>query len=136
MFFGRSWITGEQFEATSASSGVKAKLGLEPKLWGTQVALELSNVRGPLKCQLVAISRNGQNDTAMTWTVTPRVWPRLSCRTSAWISTTSSRPYRSRARTCSPRMVWPARVRSMSSRRLPLPPSGSIDCGSGDPVLS
>ena len=68
---GNLGITGEQFQATSPTSGVKAKLGLEPKLWGTQVALELSNVRGPLKCQLVAISRNGQNDTAMTWTVTP-----------------------------------------------------------------
>ncbi len=65
-------ISGEQFQSTNSTSGVKAKLGLQPKLWGTQVAMELSGVRGPLKCQLVAVSRDGQNDTAATWTVSPQ----------------------------------------------------------------
>lgn len=60
---------GEEFEGSNATTGVNAKLSLEQKAWGTQVALQLSNIKGPLKCQLVAVSKNGQNDTAMTWTV-------------------------------------------------------------------
>jgi hypothetical protein len=60
---------GEEFEGTNPTTGVNAKLGLEQKGWGTQVTLQLTNVKGPLKCQLVAVSKNGQNDTAMTWTV-------------------------------------------------------------------
>lgn len=62
-------ITGEQFEATNETTQTRAKVGLETRLWGTEVSLELSNVRGPLKCALVAVSKSGQNDTAMTWTV-------------------------------------------------------------------
>jgi len=63
-------INGEQFEGTNAANQVNVKLGLESKLWGTQVAMDLGNVRGPLKCQLVAVSKGGETDTAATWTVT------------------------------------------------------------------
>jgi hypothetical protein len=66
----RIGITGEQFEATDPTSGLSAKLGLEEKGWGTQVSLSLTKVQGPLKCQLVAISKkSGQTDTAMSWSV-------------------------------------------------------------------
>jgi hypothetical protein len=68
---GNLGINGEQFESTNPDTNVKATLGLEPKLWGTQVSLDLGNVRGPLKCQLVAVSKGGETDTAATWTVTP-----------------------------------------------------------------
>lgn len=68
---GNIGINGETFESTNPSNNVKATVGLEPKLWGTQVSMELGNVRGPLKCQLVAVSKGGQTDTAATWTVTP-----------------------------------------------------------------
>lgn len=68
---GNLGINGEQFESTNAANSVNVKVGLQPKLWGTQVAMELANVRGPLKCSLVAVSKAGQNDTAATWTVTP-----------------------------------------------------------------
>jgi hypothetical protein len=68
---GNIGINGEQFESTNSANDVNVKVGLEPKLWGTQVAMELANVRGPLKCSLVAVSKSGQNDTAATWTVSP-----------------------------------------------------------------
>lgn len=64
-------INGETFQNKNATTGVTAKVGLQPKLWGTQVALELSNVHGPLKCTLVAVGKNGQVDTAVSWTVNP-----------------------------------------------------------------
>ncbi|NUS72677.1 MAG: zf-HC2 domain-containing protein [Corynebacteriales bacterium] len=65
---------GERFSATSQSTGVEASLGIEKKGWGTQVAMELSNVRGPLVCQLVAVSDTGETDITMSWTVSPKGW--------------------------------------------------------------
>jgi len=64
-------INGEQFQGKNDATGVSAKLGLKENLWGTQVAMELSKVRGPLTCQLVAISKTGGVDPALSWTVTP-----------------------------------------------------------------
>jgi len=62
-------ISGEQFEGTNPTTGVNAKLGLESKVWGTQVDMELSRIRGPLNAILVAVSKSGTAATAMTWTV-------------------------------------------------------------------
>jgi hypothetical protein len=39
------------------------------KSWGTQVALRLSGLRGPLTCQLIAINEEGTRQTVSTWTV-------------------------------------------------------------------
>ncbi len=44
-------------------------VGLVAKAWGTQVTLDLSKVRGPLKCDLVAMSATGQTQVAMAWMV-------------------------------------------------------------------
>ncbi len=68
---GNLGITGEEFQGKNAATNASAKLGLERTLWGTKVSMVLSNVRGPLKCQLVAISKTGTIDPALSWTVTP-----------------------------------------------------------------
>ncbi|TKA10203.1 anti-sigma factor family protein [Actinacidiphila oryziradicis] len=57
------------YTATDATSGVQAKLGMVQKAWGTQVALQLSKVNGPLTCQLVAVGKDGTQQTVSTWNV-------------------------------------------------------------------
>jgi hypothetical protein len=66
-------ITGlvKRVEATDPVSGARAELALGDKGWGTQVQLKLTKVRGPLKCQLVAVGKDGQSVVAMTWAVPP-----------------------------------------------------------------
>ncbi len=60
----------EVFESTSATTGVNVKLGLSSAAWGTAVSLELSSVRGPLTCQLVALGPGG-SEVVSTWKVPP-----------------------------------------------------------------
>ncbi|MFD4322409.1 anti-sigma factor family protein [Streptomyces sp. NPDC058548] len=62
-------MTGELRTGRNTSTGVSAKVGMERKKWGTHVALELSGVRGPLSCALVAVSRTGSRKTVTSWLV-------------------------------------------------------------------
>lgn len=55
----------------NADTGVKAKVGVTGKKWGTDVALELSGVKGPLTCRLVAVGKDGSQQTVSTWSVSP-----------------------------------------------------------------
>ncbi len=51
------------------ADGVKGGLVLESKGWGTHAALELSGVKGPLECELVAVGKNGERRIMMGWAV-------------------------------------------------------------------
>jgi hypothetical protein len=62
-------ITGERFQATNASTGASGTVGLVDKGWGTQVSLELRGIRGPLRCHLEAVSRNGERSVVAGWRV-------------------------------------------------------------------
>lgn len=62
-------IIGQPHQATSAKTGVTGKVGLTSFAWGTQVTLDLAGVKGPLDCQLVAISRTGERRVIMGWLV-------------------------------------------------------------------
>ncbi len=55
--------------ATDAATHVSATVALAPKDWGTQAVLELKNVKGPLKCSLVLVAKNGQRVTMSSWSV-------------------------------------------------------------------
>ncbi|MFF7351894.1 MULTISPECIES: anti-sigma factor family protein [Streptomyces] len=55
--------------ATDPSSQVSATVGMAQKDWGTQAVLELKNVKGPLKCSLVLVAKNGQRVTMSSWSV-------------------------------------------------------------------
>ncbi|MFM9367006.1 anti-sigma factor family protein [Streptomyces sp. Da 82-17] len=55
--------------ATDRTTGVTATVGTEAKPWGTHAVLELKNVKGPLKCRLVAVGRDGAEETVTTWSV-------------------------------------------------------------------
>jgi anti-sigma factor RsiW len=62
-------ITGTQHSAADAATGVSGTVGLAATKWGTHVALKLSGVKGPLTCDLVAVSRTGQQQTVASWLV-------------------------------------------------------------------
>ncbi|WP_031076390.1 anti-sigma factor family protein [Streptomyces sp. NRRL S-118] len=55
--------------ATDATTKVAATVGLESKAWGTHTVLELKNVKGPLKCNLVAVSKTGEKEVVTSWAV-------------------------------------------------------------------
>ncbi|GAA2726334.1 MULTISPECIES: zf-HC2 domain-containing protein [Streptomyces] len=60
---------GDKKGAVDPATKVDATVSLQDKPWGTHVALKLGNVRGPLTCDLVAVGRDGQEQTVTTWAV-------------------------------------------------------------------
>jgi hypothetical protein len=62
-------ITGQRHSATDPGTGVAGTVGLVAKTWGTQVSLDLSKVRGPLECELVAVSKTGERRVVVGWLV-------------------------------------------------------------------
>ncbi|QNP63553.1 anti-sigma factor family protein [Streptomyces genisteinicus] len=59
----------EKVEGSDATTRVSAVVGLEKKGWGTHTVLELKNVKGPLKCSLVAVSTTGEEEVVTSWAV-------------------------------------------------------------------
>ncbi|MGW7055334.1 anti-sigma factor family protein [Streptomyces sp. NPDC054887] len=59
----------EKIVATDAATKVSATVGMEKKAWGTHTVLELKNVKGPLKCSLIAVSKDGEEETVTSWAV-------------------------------------------------------------------
>ncbi|MGA4841606.1 anti-sigma factor family protein [Streptomyces sp. G45] len=75
----------EKTSATDPKTRVTATVGTEKKAWGTHTVLELKNVRGPLKCSLIAVGKDGKRETVTTWSVpawgygikdSPKKWAR------------------------------------------------------------
>ena len=62
---------GETRRATDAKTGITGIIAMEHKGWGTHVALDLTRVRGPLTCRLVAVSRSGAVHVMTEWAVPP-----------------------------------------------------------------
>jgi hypothetical protein len=62
-------LTGQLHSATNPGTGVAGTVGLVAKAWGTQVTLDLSKVRGPAECELIAVSRTGERRVVMGWLV-------------------------------------------------------------------
>lgn len=60
---------GHKVEATDPETKVSATVGTAPKAWGTQAVLELKNVKGPLKCNLIAVSKTGEEEVVTSWAV-------------------------------------------------------------------
>ncbi|MDH6221223.1 hypothetical protein M2283_008565 [Streptomyces pseudovenezuelae] len=59
----------DKVSATDSSTRVQATVAMEKKDWGTWGVVELSNVKGPLKCSLIAVGKNGERETMSTWSV-------------------------------------------------------------------
>lgn len=66
-------MAGQQHSKTNPASGLTGTVGLVAKTWGTQVILELSRLQtnNPLKCQLVAVSKDGKTRVMVGWLVPP-----------------------------------------------------------------
>src|SRR5215472_7602839 len=62
-------VTGQLHTATDPATGVTGTVGLVPKTWGTQVTLDLAHVRGPVECQLIAVSKTGEQKVVTGWFV-------------------------------------------------------------------
>ena len=62
-------VAGVQRSATAPGTGINGTVGLVAKAWGTQVTLDLSKIRGPLECELVAVAKTGERRVVMGWFV-------------------------------------------------------------------
>jgi hypothetical protein len=62
-------MVGEQHSAVNPANGVSATIGLDQRSWGTHVAIELKGVHGPLKCDLVVVSKTGETQVVTNWIV-------------------------------------------------------------------
>ncbi|KFG71260.1 zf-HC2 domain-containing protein [Streptomyces mutabilis] len=58
--------------ATGERSGVWAQLSAEDETWGTGVELTVKDAAGPRPCRLVAVGRDGTEQTVTSWTVPGR----------------------------------------------------------------
>ncbi|MEE1802325.1 MULTISPECIES: zf-HC2 domain-containing protein [unclassified Streptomyces] len=54
---------------TDPVTGVSGTVAMEEKLYGTLMTLELKNVKGPLTCSLIAVSKTGEQEVVTTWSV-------------------------------------------------------------------
>lgn len=59
----------DKVSGTDAATQVTATVGMESKAWGTHAVLELRNVKGPEKCSLIAVGKNGERETVTSWSV-------------------------------------------------------------------
>jgi hypothetical protein len=62
-------VMTDKTEATDPSTKVNAVVAVEKKDWGTHAVLQLKNVKGPLKCSLIAVGKNGERETVTSWAV-------------------------------------------------------------------
>ncbi|MBK3568685.1 MULTISPECIES: anti-sigma factor [unclassified Streptomyces] len=59
----------DKVSATDKTTKVSATVAMSKKDWGTLGVVELSNVKGPLKCSLIAVGKNGERETMSSWSV-------------------------------------------------------------------
>ncbi|MET8827400.1 zf-HC2 domain-containing protein [Streptomyces sp. NPDC004610] len=59
----------DRASATDPTTEVSATVAMQEKAWGTDGVLELKNVKGPLKCSLIAVGENGERESMSTWSV-------------------------------------------------------------------
>ncbi|WP_262061098.1 anti-sigma factor family protein [Streptomyces sp. STR69] len=59
----------DKVSATDKTTKVSATVAMTKKDWGTLGVVELSNVKGPLKCSLIAVGKNGERETMSSWSV-------------------------------------------------------------------
>ena len=61
---------GQRMEATDPITGANAQLTVATTAWGSQIELSLGGVRGPLRCQLVAVGADASTTVVASWLVT------------------------------------------------------------------
>ena len=58
-----------KMEGTDPTTKVSAAVAMRDKMWGLDAVLRLANVKGPLNCSLIAVSKDGHEQTMTTWAV-------------------------------------------------------------------
>ncbi|MET7620071.1 zf-HC2 domain-containing protein [Streptomyces sp. NPDC005408] len=66
---GGSGPAGQRVEARDARTGVTASAALQDREWGTEVALHLTDLKGPRSCRLIAIGKDGIEHPVLSWSV-------------------------------------------------------------------
>jgi hypothetical protein len=59
----------DKVQGTDPDTKVTAAVAMEDKMWGLDAVLRLGNVKGPLDCSLIAVSKDGHEQTMVTWSV-------------------------------------------------------------------
>ncbi|MFH0520728.1 zf-HC2 domain-containing protein [Streptomyces sp. M41] len=59
--------TAQVVQATDARSGVWAQVSTEDEAYGSQVRLKVKDGAGPRACHLIAIGRDGSEETVTSW---------------------------------------------------------------------
>ncbi|MEH0444314.1 MULTISPECIES: anti-sigma factor family protein [unclassified Streptomyces] len=59
----------QRVSATDSATKVSATVAMGEKAWGTEIGVELKNVKGPEKCSLIAVGKNGERETVSSWSV-------------------------------------------------------------------
>jgi hypothetical protein len=59
----------DKVSATDATTNVSATVAMQKKAYGTDMVLQLKNVKGPLTCSLIVVAKNGERYAASSWTV-------------------------------------------------------------------
>jgi putative zinc finger protein len=62
---------GQTFQTVDAQTGVHGAVTLVAKPFGTQVTLDLAQIRGPKQCRMIAVSSTGQRFVIATWFLPP-----------------------------------------------------------------
>lgn len=62
-------VTGVRLSATSVTTGAKGTAILDKRGWGTWMSLDMSNVKGPFNCELIAVAKDGGERVASGWAV-------------------------------------------------------------------
>jgi hypothetical protein len=59
----------ERFDVTDPRTGVHALMSVAETSWGSQISLTLGGVRGPLRCDLLAVGADGVSTVVASWSV-------------------------------------------------------------------
>ncbi|MCT7353817.1 zf-HC2 domain-containing protein [Streptomyces sp. 15-116A] len=59
----------DKITATDPKTKVSATVALQKKDWGTGTVVEVKNVKGPEKCAMIAVGKNGERETVTSWSV-------------------------------------------------------------------
>ncbi|MEO5874936.1 MAG: hypothetical protein ABIS86_12325 [Streptosporangiaceae bacterium] len=60
---------GVHRSAISPTTGAQGTAVLDDRTWGTWVALDMTNIRGPFDCELIAVAKSGAQRVASGWAV-------------------------------------------------------------------
>ncbi|WP_331719111.1 zf-HC2 domain-containing protein (plasmid) [Streptomyces sp. NBC_00289] len=76
-------LTGQAHTTHNLATGVTATAALQPKTWGTAITLQVSGVKGPQTCRLLAVSTDGHARPIGDWRVSAPSTPKPLTVTAA-----------------------------------------------------